>query len=140
MIFFVTLFLKVYKMRFPYFDTDRERFVRFVQGNKDVFDTLLFSGKYYLTRGLNTQLINEGYCFMRSVNLSDDANLGALLYQLCDFNDGIHTDIHLIVDAFVSWFEHDLTRKYLSKELKMRRYSEMIDKEKEQGRNAQSVE
>ena len=111
-------------MQFPDFDTDRERFVRFVQANMDVFDTLLFSGKYYLTRGLNTQLINEGYCFMRSVNLSDDANLGALLYHLDEFNDGIHTDIHLIVDAFVSWFEHDLTRKYLRKELKLRNNKE----------------
>jgi len=102
-------------MPFPDFDKDRERFVRFVQANMDVFDTLLFSGKYYLTRGLNTQNINEGYCFMRSINLSDDANLGALLYNLDEFNDGIHTDIHLIVDAFISWFEHDLTQKYLRK-------------------------
>jgi hypothetical protein len=37
-------------MPFPDFDKDRERFVRFVQANMDVFDTLLFSGKYYLTR------------------------------------------------------------------------------------------
>jgi hypothetical protein len=56
--------------------------------------------------------------------LSDDANLGALLYNLDEFNDGIHTDIHLIVDAFVSWFEHDLTRKYFKKEFKMRNNKE----------------
>ena len=107
-------------MTFPDFDNDREQFVKFVQANKSVFDSLLFSGKYYLTRGLNTRHVNEGYRFMRNLNLTDDATLGALMYNLDDFNDEEHIDIHIIVDAFISWFGHDLSQKYIRKEFNIK--------------------
>ena len=102
----------------PKFNDDRIIFVKFIQKNKDIFDDLLLSGKYYLTRGLNHEYVIEGYNFLIGFNLGDDADEYDLIYNLDGFNDDDaddQTDINVIINEFQKWLETDKAKTYFKK-------------------------
>ena len=101
----------------PKFNDDRIKFVIFIQNNRDIFDDLLLSGKYYLTRGLNDEYIIEAYKFFIGFDLGDDANCHDLIYNLDGFNPGYdddyqQTDINLIINEFQKWLQTDKVITY----------------------------
>ncbi len=101
----------------PNFNDNRIEFVMFIQQNKDIFDELLFSGKYYLTRGLNDEYVKSGYGFCRNLSLGDDVNETALTDDLDSFNDDDEQeiDINLTMNEFQKWLKRDITKTYLKK-------------------------
>ena len=76
----------------PKFNVGRINFVKFIQNNRDIFDELLLSGKYYLTRGFNHEYIIEAYRFFIGFDLEDDANCYDLIHNLDGFNDYYDSD------------------------------------------------
>ncbi len=106
-------------MIIPKFNDNRVIFVRFIQQHKDIFDDLLFSRKYYLTRGLNDKYVKLGYEFCRNLNLGDDVNESYLMDDLDGFNDDDdqQADINLIIDEFQKWLETDNAKTYFRKNL-----------------------
>jgi len=105
--------------RIPNFNDDRIKFVMFIQQNKDIFDELLFSGKYYLTRGLNDEYVKSGYGFCRNLSLGDDVNETALTDDLDSFNDDDEQeiDINLTMNEFQKWLKKDITKTYFKKKI-----------------------
>ena len=101
---------------FPKFDDDRIKFVRFIQKNQDIFDVLLESGRYMLTR--DTKYIVDAYYFFKNFDLSDDANVYALTDDLDDFNTKGQPKIQTIIDNFERWLQSDNVKKYFEKEYK----------------------
>lgn len=102
----------------PTFEENRIEFVRFVKENRHIFDELLYSGKYRLTREFNKPYIIEGYHFFRDFALDDDANRYALEYDLDDFNsDDSQMDIHVIIREFELWLHTRLVQQKFYKEL-----------------------
>jgi hypothetical protein len=103
----------------PNFNDNRKNFVMFIQQNKDIFDELLFSGKYYLTRGLNDEYVKSGYVFCRNLSLGDDVNETALTDDLDSFNDDNEQeiDINLTINEFQKWLEKKITKKYFNKQI-----------------------
>ena len=105
----------------PDFNNDPVKFMEFVKKNKDIFDTLLLSGKYNLTRNFNKEYVVEAYYFFRNFNSTDDANIGSLYENLDDFNsedDDEQTDINDIVCEFIHWINTEKTREYFQKIIK----------------------
>lgn len=100
----------------PKFDDDRIKFVRFIKKNQDIFDVLLESGRYMLTRG--TKYILDGYYFFKNFDLSDDANVYALTDNLDDFNIEGEPEIQTIIDEFETWLQSDKVKEYFEKEYK----------------------
>jgi hypothetical protein len=97
-------------IKIPNFNDDRINFVKFIQKNRDIFDDLLLSGKYYLTRGLNNEYIIEGYNFLIDFDLGDDADEYDLIYNLDD-----QTDINKIINEFQKWLKTDKAKTYFKK-------------------------
>jgi hypothetical protein len=95
----------------PNFDDDRINFVRFIQENKEIFDELLESGRYNLTRN-----IYEGYYFFKNFDLFDDANVYALTDNLDDFNTKGKIKIQTIINEFERWLESNIQLTYDEKE------------------------
>jgi hypothetical protein len=105
-------------MIIPNFEENRIEFVRFVKENRRIFDELLYSGKYRLTREFNKSYIIEGYHFFRDFALDDDVNRYALEYDLDDFNsDDSQTDIRVIIREFELWLHTKLVQQKFYKEL-----------------------
>lgn len=94
----------------------RIKFVRFIKKNQDIFDELLTSGKYMLTR--DTTYILDGYSFFKDFDLSDDANIYSLKYNLDDFNTEGEPKIQIIINEFDTWLERDKVKEYFEKEYK----------------------
>ena len=103
----------------PVLNDDRIKFVMFIQQNKDIFDELLFSGKYYLTRNLNDRYVKLGYEFCRNLSLGDDVNEYYLTDDLDGFNedDDQQTDIKLTINEFQKWLKKDITKTYFNKKI-----------------------
>ena len=106
----------------PQFDDDRIKFVKFIQKNQDVFDELLESGRYNLTR--DTKYIDKVYDFFKNFDLSDDANVYSLQYDLGDFDTDGEPEIETIKDNFNKWLERDKVKEYFEKE-----YNKKIQRE-----------
>lgn len=113
----------------PDFHDDRIAFLRFIKSNKKIFDILLYSGSYNLTRSFNKTYVEEAYNFLIQVNVDDDANMGAFMDDLNDFNvDEDPADMDDMVHEFVRWIENTTTQtkfrkesnKILEKEIKSR--------------------
>jgi hypothetical protein len=101
----------------PDFREDRIAFLRFVKSNKYIFDILLNSGRYHVTRGFNKRYVEEAYKFMINVDVDDDANMGAFLYDLDDFTvDEDPGDMEEMVNEFVRWTENATTQTNFRKE------------------------
>ena len=85
---------------FPKFDDgdyneeNRLKFTLFVRDNKSIFDKLLLSGRFYLTRGFDHHLVLEGYGEFIALDPHDNTER---IYDLDEDN----TDIH----EFVHWWE-----------------------------------
>lgn len=101
---------------FPKFDDDRIKFVTFIQKNQDIFDELLESGKYNLTR--DTKYIDKAYGFFKNFDLSDDGNVSNLLYDLGDFDTDDEPETETIIYEFDKWLERDKVKEYFEKEYK----------------------
>lgn len=117
----------------PNFDDDRINFVRFIQENKEIFDELLESGRYNLTRNseetrknFNEKYIYEGYYFFKNFDLFDDANVYALTDNLDDFNTKGKIKIQTIINEFERWLQRDNVKEKFEKE-----YNEKIQREEE---------
>jgi hypothetical protein len=117
----------------PNFDDDRINFVRFIQENKEIFDELLESGRYNLTRNsedarknLNEKYIYEGYYFFKNFDLFDDANVYALTDNLDDFNRKGKIKIQTIINEFERWLQRDNVKEKFEKE-----YNKKIQREEE---------
>ena len=100
----------------PNFDDDRINFVRFIQENKDIFDELLESGRYNLTRNFNEKYIYYGYYFFKNFNLEDDANVYGLIDNLDEFNTTGKTNIQTIINEFKRWLQRDNVKEKFEKE------------------------
>ena len=100
----------------PNFDDDRINFVRFIQENKDIFDELLESGRYNLTRNFNEKYIYYGYYFFKNFNLEDHAYVYALIYDLDEFNTTGKTNIQTIINEFKRWLQRDNVKEKFEKE------------------------
>ena len=117
----------------PNFNDDRINFVRFIQENKDIFDELLESGKYNLTRDtseVKPKHIYEGYRFFKNFSLDDDANVYALTDDLDDFNTEDETDIRTIINAFEKWLRRDKVQEKFEKEYRIK-----LEKEQKKVKN-----
>lgn len=90
---------------FPKFDDERDdeyevkhenkiKFMLFVRDNKIIFDKLLLSGRFYLTRGFDHHLVLEGYDEFIALDPRDNTER---IYDLDEDN----TDIY----EFVRWWE-----------------------------------
>jgi hypothetical protein len=110
----------------PNFDDDRINFVRFIQENKDIFNELLKSRKYNLTRNFNKKHIDDGYNFFKNFNLENDANVYGLTDDLDEFNTSDETDIQTIINEFERWLQRDIVKEKFEKE-----YNKKIQREEE---------
>ena len=101
----------------PDFHEDRIAFLRFIKNNKHIFDILLYSGRYNLTRDFNRTYVEEAYNFLIHVNVDDDANMGAFMDDLNDFTvDEDPAEMEDMVHEFVRWVENPTTQDKFRKE------------------------
>jgi len=113
----------------PKFDGARISFVKFIQCHHDIFDDLLYSGKYYLTRNFNTKYVREAYNFFIHFQLSDDADLYCLMEDLDSFNnDETLTDISDIINEFEKWLSYEKTQKYFQTKLNIKMINALNEK------------
>lgn len=105
----------------PKFDGARIAFVKFIQCHFNIFDDLLYSGKYYLTRNFNTKYVHEAYKFFINFQLDDDADLYCLMEDLNAFNnDETLTDINDIINEFEKWLSYEKTQQYFQRKLNIK--------------------
>ena len=91
----------------PDFHEDRIAFLRFVKRNKHIFDILLYSGRYNLTRGFNKRYVEEAYNFMIPLN----EHGVEYMYDLDEFTtDEDPAEMEVMVNEFVRWVENPTTR------------------------------
>ena len=112
----------------PEFTGDGIKFVEFIKKNKDIFDELLFSGKYYLTRGTNDKFVKEGYSFFIDFEFGDDADEYDLMQLLIRIKEDDKTDDDLMVDEFLKWLQKDICKKYFNKKIKVKLHQEINQK------------
>ena len=97
----------------PDFHEDRIAFLRFVKRNKHIFDILLYSGRYHLTRGFNKRYVEEAYNFMIPLH----ENVVVFMYDLNEFTtDEDPAEMEVMVNEFVRWVENPTTRAKFRKE------------------------
>jgi len=97
----------------PDFREDRIAFLRFVKRNKHIFDILLYSGRYNLTRGFNKRYVEEAYKFMIPLH----ENVVVFMYDLNEFTaDDDPADMEDMVYEFVRWVEDPTTQTIFRKE------------------------
>jgi hypothetical protein len=105
----------------PKFDGARIAFVKFIKCHQDIFDDLLYSGKYYLTQNFNNPSVYEAYKFFINFRLGDDADLYSLIEDLNAFNnDETLTDINIIINEFEKWLAYEKTQQYFQKKLNIK--------------------
>ena len=105
----------------PKFEGARIAFVRFIKCHCDIFDDLLYSGKYYLTRNFNTKYVHEAYKFFIHFQLGDDAYVYDLIEDLDSFNnDETLTDINIIINEFEKWLSYEKTQQYFQTKLNIK--------------------
>ena len=95
-------------------DADRLAFVAFVRERKNTIHQLL-TANVGMTHFRQSEII-EGYKFFVDLDLTDDANMAALLYAIDDFNDSQNdqqTDIRIIIRSFNNWLKQDIVSKFL---------------------------
>lgn len=97
----------------PDFREDRIAFLRFVKRNKRIFDILLYSGRYHLTRGFNKKYVEIAYNFMIPLH----ENVVDFMYDLNEFTtDEDPADMEDMVNEFVRWVENATTQDKFRKE------------------------
>jgi hypothetical protein len=105
----------------PKFDGSRIAFTRFIKCHQDIFDDLLYSGKYYLTLNFNNPYVYEAYKFFINFRLGDDADLYCLMEDLNAFNnDETLTDINDIINEFEKWLAYEKTQQYFQTKLNIK--------------------
>jgi hypothetical protein len=125
----------------PRFDGARIAFVRFIKFHRDIFDNLLYSGKYYLTRNFNTKYVQEAYNFFINFQLDDDADLYCLMEDLDAFNnDETLTDINIIINEFEKWLSYEKTQKYFQTKLNIKMINALNEKIENMEERRRSIE
>ena len=95
-------------MKIPNFSEENNYwdFVPFIQKHTDIFDKLLLSGRFRLTRGFDEELILEAYDFAKNTEVDDDGNRAILYEDQDDMNE------------FVRWLNAPKTQEYFDKVMK----------------------